>query len=352
MSTDVHEASSAQPPTRVTRSKLRLVVVGATLIVAAAGAIAVFARGGQEQSTTKNITATLRVGGEPNGVAAGPDALWVALNEGAPALDAHLDRINLATGAVAKSIPMRGVLSETRRVGTSVWTERLGDFRDTKPGALLALDWNTGRVQRRIAFDDTPFGYDFGAGSLWVVVGRNPATLVRLDPTTGKQIGKKIVLSTQRVIGLAFGAGAVWAAAAEDGELLRVDPATGRVDRVKVGDFPVGITVANGDVWVANRDGGNVSRVDPEKMEVVDTIDAGTYPTWMAAAGGSVWVANQDDGTVTRIDAATGEVEGPPIRIAPAHPGNASAHIVAPQQDSVWVSSITQKTVTRLDAGQ
>jgi len=351
MSTDVHEASSAPPPARTTRPKLRLVVVGATLVVAAAGAIAVFSRGGNEETTTKSVAATLRVDGEPNGVAAGPNALWVALNEGAPALNGQLERINLATGAVDKSIPMRGVLSETRRFGASVWTEQLGDFMDTKPGALLALDWRTGKIQRRISFDRTPFGYDFGAGSLWVVLGRNPATLVRLDPATGEQVGNKIVLSTQRVIGLAFGAGAVWAAAAEDGLLIRVDPASGRVDKVKVGDFPVGITVANGDVWVANRDGGSVSRVDPEKMQVVDTIDAGTYPTWIAAAGGSVWVANQDDGTVTRIDAATGEVDGPPIRIAPAHPGNASAHIVAAQQDSVWVSSITQKTVSRLDAG-
>jgi len=351
MSTDVHEASSAPPPARMTRSKLRLLVVGTTLVVAAVGAVAVFSRGGHEETTTKNVTATLRVDGEPNGVAAGPNALWVALNQGAPALNAQLERINLATGAVDKSIPMRGVLSETRRLGGSVWTERLGDFMDTKPGALLALDWRTGKLQRRISFDRTPFGYDFGAGSLWVVLGRNPATLVRLDPATGEQVGDTVVLSAQRVIGLAFGAGAVWAAAAEDGLLIRVDPASGRVDKVKVGDFPVGITVANGDVWVANRDGGSVSRVDPGKMEVVDTIDAGTYPTWIAAAGGSVWVANQDDGTVTRIDAATGEVDGPPIRIAPAQPGNASAHIVAAQQNSVWVSSITQKTVSRLEAG-
>lgn len=351
MSTDVHEASPAPPPARMMRSKARLAVVVATLVVAAAGAIIVFSRGGNHETTTRSVAATLRVAGEPNGVAAGPDALWVALNEGPPALNGRLDRINLTTGAVERSIPMRGVLSHTRRVGASVWTERLGDFMDTKPGGLLELDWRTGKVLRRISFDRTPFGYDFGAGSLWVVVGRSPATLVRLDPTTGGQLGKEIVLSRERVIGLAFGAGAVWAAAAEDGMLVRVDPGTGTVDRVKVGDFPVGITVANGDVWVANRDGGSVSRVDPERMEVVGTIDAGTYPTWITAAGGSVWVANQDDGTVTRIDAATGDVEGPPIRIAPSHPGNASAHIVTAYSDSVWVSSITQQSVSRLDVG-
>ena len=352
MSTEIHEAGSTQPPAAMTHTKVRLAVVLATLVVAAAGAIVVFSRGGTQETTTRTVTETLRVDGEPNGVAAGPDAVWVALNAGAPALDGRLDRVNLTTGAVEKSIPIRGVLSETRRLGASVWTERLGDYMDTKPGELLELDWRTGKILRRISLDGPPLGYDFGAGSLWVVVGRHPATLLRLNPTTGERVGKKIVLSQQRVIGLAFGAGAVWAAAAEDGFLVRVDPSTGRVDRVKVGAFPVGITVANGDVWVANRDGGSVSRVDPQKLEVVGTTDAGTYPTWIAAAGGAVWVANQDDGTVTRIDAATGRVEGPPIRIAPSHPGNASAHIVASQGNSVWVSSITQQSVSRLDAGR
>jgi len=103
--------------------------------------------------------------------------------------------------------------------------------RNTKPGALLALDWRTGKIQRRISFDRTPFGYDFGAGFVWVVVGRNPATLLRVDPTTGEPVGRKIVLSAQRIIGLAFGAGAVWAAAAEDGFLVRVDPNSGHVDK-------------------------------------------------------------------------------------------------------------------------
>ena len=352
MSTQAHEESSAPSTNAMHRSTIRLAVVAGTLVVAIVGAIVVFTRGGDEKTTTQNITATLRVDGEPNGLAAGSDALWVALNEGAPALNGKLDRVNLTSGAVERSVRLHGVLSETRRLGTSLWTERLDDFLDTKPGELLELDWKTGKILRRIPFRRTPFGYDFGAGSLWVAVGRSPATLVRVDPKTGKQIGKAIVIGSQRVIGLAFGAGAVWAASAEDGSLVRVDPETGRVDEVKVGDFPVGVAVANGYVWVTNRGGGSVSRVDPQTMEVVDTIDAGTYPTWLAAAEGSVWVANQDDGTVTRIDAATGKVDGPPIRIAPSHPGNASAHIVSSNGDSVWVSSITQRSVSRIDTNR
>lgn len=352
MSTEAHEQSSAPNIGRTRRSTVRIVAVAATLVVAVAGAAVVFTRGGNEETTTQSIAATLRVDGEPNGVAVGSDALWVALNEGAPALNGRLDRVSLTSGAVERSIPFHGVLSQTRHHGTSLWTEQLGDFMDTRPGALVQLDWKTGKTLRRIPLDSTPFGFDFGAGSLWVVVGRDPAMLLRLNPATGEQIGKGILVGSQRAIGVAYGAGAVWAAAAEDGSLVRVDPETGSVDEVRVGDFPVGVTVADGDVWVANRDGSSVSRVDPARMEVVDTIDAGTYPTWIAAAGGFVWVANQDDGTVTRIDAATGRVEGPPIRIAPSHPGFASAHIVASYGDSVWVSSITQRTVSRLDAGR
>jgi hypothetical protein len=78
-----------------------------------------------------------------------------------------------------------------------------------------------------------------------------------------------------------------------------------------------------------------------------------TYLSWLVQARSADEIErirpqavalNADD------DAATGRVDGPPIRIAPAHPGHASAHIVAAQKDSVWVSSITQKTVSRLDA--
>jgi YVTN family beta-propeller protein len=332
------------------RSVVRVAIVAATIAVAAGGAAIVFTRGGGDAPTADKVVATLRVDGEANGLAVGEDALWVALNT-FPSLEGTLQRVNLVSGAVEKSVPVHGVLTATRRRNGSVWVEANAGWRDVKPGRLVEIDWRTGEVLRSIRFDNPPFGFVFRGDSLWIVVGRDPATLVRIEAATGEQVGDPITISTQRVIGLAVGEGALWAAAAEEGKLVRIDPERGKLDEVDVGDFPVGLVVAGGSVWVANRDGGTVSRVDAATMEVLDTIDVGTYPTWMDAAGGSVWVSNQPDGTVSQIDVATGELVGSPIKISPpSHDEMPAAHIVAADGESVWVSSITERSVSRIDA--
>jgi YVTN family beta-propeller protein len=349
--TEMQQAPEGRALTR-NRSHVRVAIVVATIAIAAIGTAIVFVRGGKNQATADKVVATLRVDGEPNGIAAGEDALWIALNTGPPRLEGKLQRVNLVSGAVEKSVPLEGVLTLTRRNAGSVWVEVGSDWRDLKPGRLTEIEWRTGKVLRTIPFDKPPFGFVFQGDSLWVVVGRDPAALVRIDTSTGARVGDPITISTRRVIGFAFGEGALWAAAAEEGKLVRIDPETGKLDKVDVGDFPVGLVAAGGSVWVANRDGGTVSRVDAATMEVVDTIDVGTYPTWIDAAGGSVWVSNQPDGTVSQIDVTTGELVAP-IKIAPpSHDEMAAAHIVVADDESVWVSSITERSVSRIDASR
>ncbi len=79
------------------------------------------------------------------------------------------------------------------RTGTSFWVERAGDWNESEPGGL----------------------------------GQN------------------------RLIGLAYGEGAVWAAGFESGTLIRIDPSAGSMQSLKVGDMPVGVTVAGRSVWIA-----------------------------------------------------------------------------------------------------
>jgi YVTN family beta-propeller protein len=332
---------------------VRIVIVVATIAVAAVGAAVVFMRGGSEdEPTAEKVVATLRVDGEPNGIAVGDDALWIALNSGFPTLEGKLQRVNLVSGAVEKSVPLKGVLTFTQPGDGSVWVEMGSDWRDLKPGRLTEVDWRTGKVLRSIRFDKPPFGFVFQGDFLWVVVGRDPATLVRIDVATGTQVGDPITISARRVIGFAGGEGALWAAAAEEGKLVRIDPRTGKLDEIDVGDFPVGLVAAGGSVWVANRDGGTVSRVDATTLEVVDTIDVGTFPTHIDAAGGSVWVSNQPDGTVSQIDAKTGELVAS-IKIAPPSDDEMpAAHVVAVGGESVWVSSITERSVSRIDTSR
>jgi YVTN family beta-propeller protein len=85
----------------------------------------------------------------------------------------------------------------------------------------------------------------------------------------------------------------------------RVDPESGDITDVEVGDRPTAIALGEGSVWVANGSDGTVSRITPRPLAVTATIDVGRDPTAVAVGEGAVWVTNGLDGTVSRIDPET-----------------------------------------------
>jgi hypothetical protein len=339
------------------RRNARLVLVALTIIAAAVGAAVVFTQSGTQKTTTAGITETLRFSGGPDRIAAGADALWVTINPTYPrALQSgqqaqtqkfgSLERINLTSGAIERTLRIPGFAGPgILHLGNVLWVNRNSDVIGTKPGELDKLDWNTGKLLGRLPFAHGVFCLAYGDGSLWVTVGTSPATLVRVDPATVRPMGKPIVVAPGRALGSAFGDGAVWETSFEDGSLARVDPATGRIDRIKLGDATAGVIVSGGSVWIALRDRGTVVRVDPRTLRVLHTTTVGTDPTFLAAAGVLIWVVNQGDGTVTRIDARTGNTVSLPIRITGA--GNLAA-----VGRSVWVISLLQSSATRIDLNQ
>lgn len=334
------------------RNRLRWAVVALSIVVAVGGVAILLTRGGGKHATTNSVVATLRVPGSPNAIVAGSDALWAGLNAADGTPGAALVRLNLATGAVERTVKVGGVLGGFAiRVGGGVWVARSADGTDTKPGTVVELDWLTGAIRRRVAFAHPVFGMVYGAGSVWAVVGLAPATLVRIDPSQGKVVGKPVRIDANRVIGLAFGAGALWATGFEDGVLIRIDPAGGRLRMVPVGSEPVGLVVAHGGVWVALRASDSVVRVDATTMRVGKPIHVGGLPTWAASVAGSIWVANQAAGTVTRLDAKSGARIGTAIRVAPSSTnGNPpAAHALSVAGNSLWVASMSQQTVSRID---
>jgi hypothetical protein len=183
--------------------------------------------------------------------------------------------------------------------------------------------------------------------ALWALEVR-PGRLLRLDPGTLAPAGAPLRLSSGRTLGLAFGARHLWVTAADAGEVLRIDPATGAIRRVHVGGFPVGIVVAGGSVWFADQASGNVVRLDPVALRPVgDPIPVGAKPSWLAVAGDVLFVTDQEAGTIARIDVHSGRTVGPPIRIAPpAKEGVAPA--ITSTGESVWVSSYASNTLTRI----
>jgi glutamine cyclotransferase len=331
----------------------RRALVALTILAAAIGAAVVFTQSRAQKTTTVGITATLRFSGAPDPIAAGTDALWVALN---PAFDrglqtqrfGSLERVNLTSGAVERTLRIPGFVGPgILHLGKKLWVTHNVGPNGAKPGQLEELDWNSGKLLGRIPFERGAFGLAYGDGSLWVTVGRSPATLVRVDPATRRTIGKPIIVTPQRSFASAFGSGAVWATGFDDGSLARVDPATGRVERIRVGGAAVGVTVSGGCVWVVDRDRRMVIRVDPRTLRVLHTTTVGDEPADVVTGGGLVWVVNQSDGTVTRINARTGKTVGEAIRITP---DDAARLAVAGR--SLWVTSDKHRTATRIDLNQ
>ena len=179
---------------------------------------------------------------------------------------------------------------------------------------------------------------------MWALA-TEPGTIRRFDADTLAPTSTPLRLTDGRALDIASGAHYLWVTAADEGDLLRIDPATERIRRVQVGGVPAGVVVVGTSVWYADSEAGTVARRDVETLESIgDPIPVGRHPAGLAAAGGSIFVS-QDDGTVSRIDAATGQV-GDAIRIAPR--SGAGTLSMAAVGSSVWVSSSGADTVSRV----
>jgi YVTN family beta-propeller protein len=348
----IGRVTTASSPARDPRQRsFRIAVIAASVLAATVGSLALATRDSGEKETTRGVTATLRVRGQPGSVVAGDGALWVALADArAPIRDRPLLRLDLASGAEQRNIPLGGqasyLMHADARLIASV--QHVGGA-GSGPSLIVALDWRTGRalVRRQFAGAIGPLALD--GTDIWALQVR-PAALLRLDARTLTQKDAPLALSRGRGLGLAVGAGYVWVTAADAGEVLRIDPSTRAITRLHVGGSPVGITFAGGAVWYSDRERGIVGRIEPRGLRPVgDPIDVGAEPSRLEAAGSLLFVGHGTRGTVTRIDLRTGRKVGPPIRFAPpakAVPGVA----MAPSGTSVWVSSFASNTLSRISS--
>jgi streptogramin lyase len=149
-------------------------------------------------------------------------------------------------------------------------------------------------------------GLATGGGSVWVG-GLGSGDVIRIDPATGK-IVKRVTVGA-RVFNLAAAPGAVWAIDNALSTAVRIDAKTGRVTtRVPVGFQPYDIEWGFGSAWVANAGDGTVWRITNGK--VVKKIKVGTEPNGLTAYRGFLWVSDHTLGKVVRIDPATNTITG------------------------------------------
>jgi YVTN family beta-propeller protein len=87
------------------------------------------------------------------------------------------------------------------------------------------------------------------------------------------------------------GFGSVWVVEKHDDTVRRIDPVTGRTQRViPVGHLPAAIAVDQRWAWVTNECDGTVSRIDPATNRVGGAIELGYHPQGIAVDGDFAWV--------------------------------------------------------------
>jgi ABC-type transport system substrate-binding protein len=151
-------------------------------------------------------------------------------------------------------------------------------------------------------------GVAAGAGSVWVSRSAGGGQIVRLDPSTGR--AEHVWKHVTPYLNLAYGDGALWVA--DERGIARIDPRTNLLTRVtgiqgNCGGGGGGCVVAGGGSgWTSHESKGAVYRVD-RTGHIAATHPMGIGTRFLSFSEGVLWVANYDAGTVTGIDAVTGE---------------------------------------------
>lgn len=199
--------------------------------------------------------------------------------------------------------------------------EQMRDRFEPPPGGFERLAFRRERRARiqRIAAASVALavsgGLFLGLWNLWNVEQRPLLPVPGFDRRLTLRVGGSPV-------DIAVGEGAVWVATGTDssgrGDVVRIDPAEGRVvARIPLPEVGA-LTAGEGGVWVANLRRGTATRIDPTTNEPVDVIDMPPLPYEVAAGDteflpesihtgfGRIWVSTAR-GSVASIDPITGK---------------------------------------------
>lgn len=279
------------PPIATVTARIQLAGVS-TGVTAGEGAVWV-REGGTVQRVdpaTNAVTASIAVG-EGVTLAAGEGAVW------APKTDSEsVARIDPGTNAVTATIPVRGIDPQGVATGAgAVWVAVQN--AEGVPATLDRIDPRTNTVVTSIS--DAPAdigpGVTVGAGAVWT--GGRP-TVARIDPATNRVVAR---IGGARAGDIAADTDAVWSASGLDvagSGLVRIDPGSNAiVSTISVLDSPTaGVAVGFGAVWVTTTRRPTtqspyvLARIDPRTNSVAGTIPL-TLTADVATGFGAVWVA-------------------------------------------------------------
>ncbi|WP_180933626.1 hypothetical protein [Nocardioides ungokensis] len=174
-----------------------------------------------------------------------------------------------------------------------------GEVSTRSPSGAPAGASGSPRVPDGVAvteLDDRPVGLAPVGGTVWAAL-----------PDAGQVLtarGRAVKVGRQPLRLVATPQG-VWVSAIGDGTVVRVDPATGEVDRRTVlrprGSEPEGLAYDGHTVWVVDQAGDRVLPLDPATGRLGTAVDVGIGPRLVTAGPDGVYVSSFVAGSVTRV---------------------------------------------------
>ncbi|HSS74346.1 MAG TPA: hypothetical protein VLK53_12355 [Gaiellaceae bacterium] len=216
----------------------------------------------------------------------------------------------------------------------SVWVA------NDRSGTLARIDPATNRVTRRVRLKPGLFSVAHGFGALWVV-NYDTGTLARVDPRSGRVRSLRVGGTPFDVVA-AFGR--VWVTAWEAGKLVEVDPSPLRVvRRIAIGPRPTGLHVAGSALWVGfGRSATEIARLDPTSGKVERVPVGVRAPSWFVAGASGLWIQAADN---VLIHVEDGHV------VDRLTFGRTLAQGALAPDGTLWIPDKEQNVVYRVDPG-
>jgi YVTN family beta-propeller protein len=236
---------------------------------------------------TKRVASTFSVLGSPTDLLVGHHSLFVGTKEGfiaqiEPATDIQIGAWRVPNADRASPfVDDRGAGFLAYRAPNTVWA---AGFR-----SITQIDLALGGPASIDRGRSTVWGpFAFGFGSLWTTASESG--LFRLAPRTlGQQA--KVALPAPG-LDVAVGLGSVWMPDDEGRRVWQIDPKDDVVQATyPTGGRAVATTVGAGAAWAPSDDGYDV-RIDPATGKV-ERIHVGGAPSGIAFGGGLVWTSVQ-----------------------------------------------------------
>jgi streptogramin lyase len=206
------------------------------------------------------------------------------------------------------------------------------------------------RISAIVRVGGDPTDAVVAGGSVWI--GDASGGVTRVDARRAEIIGR--VPTRGGVPALATGERQLWVARLSKrntATLLRLDPATGRITaRIPTGVTIGGLLVSHGHVWFSDLSNGTLTSVDSASGRVTARIRAvrASHEGQLAANASTVWWLGSD-GTLTAIDGVSGATVARVRHAVPVVTSIMGPAKLAADANGVWISDPDNDTVTRVE---